>query len=71
LGAQNHEISALPDNDGPWLAGRAAKVCVNGIHIGCFGEIDPNVAEQFELKVPLNGAEFSVDQILLAIPDPV
>ena len=53
------------------MAGRAAKVCVNGIHIGCFGEIDPNVAEQFELKVPLNGAEFSVDQILMAIPDPV
>ncbi len=71
LGAQNHEITPLPDNDGPWLAGRAAKVLVNGIHIGCFGEIDPNVAEQFELKVPLNGAEFSVDQILLAIPDPV
>ena len=71
LGAKNHEISPLPDNEGPWLAGRAAKVCVNGIHIGCFGEIDPNVAEQFELKVPLNGAEFSVDQILMAIPDPV
>lgn len=71
LGAQNHEITPLSDNDGPWLAGRAAKVIVNGIHIGCFGEIDPNVAEQFELKVPLNGAEFSVDQILLAIPDPV
>ncbi|MBL6732025.1 MAG: phenylalanine--tRNA ligase subunit beta [Candidatus Poseidoniaceae archaeon] len=71
LGAQDHEIVPLPDNEGPWLAGRAAKVSVNGIHIGCFGEIDPNVAEQFELKVPLNGAEFSVDQILLAIPDPV
>lgn len=71
LGSQDHEIVPLPDNEGPWLAGRAAKVSVNGIHIGCFGEIDPNVAEQFELKVPLNGAEFSVDQILLAIPDPV
>ena len=71
LGSQDHEIVPLPDNEGPWLAGRAAKVSVNGIHIGCFREIDPNVAEQFELKVPLNGAEFSVDQILLAIPDPV
>ena len=71
LGAQEYQISPLPDNDGPWLAGRAAKVSVNGIHVGCFGELDPKVAEQFELKVPLNGAEFSVDQILLAIPDPV
>ena len=71
LGAQEYQISPLPDNDGPWLAGRAAKVSVNGIHVGCFGELDPKIAEQFELKVPLNGAEFSVDQILLAIPDPV
>jgi phenylalanyl-tRNA synthetase beta chain len=71
LGAQEYQISPLPDNDGPWLAGRAAKVSVSGIHVGFFGELDPKVAEQFELKVPLNGAEFSVDQILLAIPDPV
>jgi phenylalanyl-tRNA synthetase beta chain len=71
LGAQEYQISPLPDNDGPWLTGRAAKVSVSGIHVGCFGELDPKVAEQFELKVPLNGAEFSVDQILLAIPDPV
>lgn len=71
LGATEYEISPLPANEGPYLAGRAAKVVVNGNHIGCFGEIDPNVAELFELKVPLNGAEFSLQEIAKSIPDPV
>ena len=71
LGASEYEILALPDNEGPWLAGRAAKITVNGLHIGCFGEIDPHVGELFELKVPMNGAEFCLHEIAKAIPDPV
>ena len=71
LGATEYEISPLPANEGPYLAGRAAKVVVNGNHIGCFGEIDPHVAELFELKVPMNGAEFSLQEIAKSIPDPV
>ncbi|DAC53013.1 MAG TPA: phenylalanine--tRNA ligase subunit beta [Candidatus Poseidoniaceae archaeon] len=71
LGATEYEISPLPENEGPWLAGRAAKVVVNGNHIGCFGEIDPHVAELFELNVPMNGAEFSLQEIAKSIPDPV
>ena len=71
LGASEYEILTLPDNEGPWLAGRAAKIMVNGLHIGCFGEIDPHVGELFELKVPMNGAEFCLHEIAKAIPDPV
>ncbi|MGB0700730.1 MAG: hypothetical protein ACPGO6_06975, partial [Candidatus Poseidoniaceae archaeon] len=71
IGASSYEIQPLPDNDGPWLAGRAAKVIVNGNHIGCFGEIDPHVAEHFELKVPMNGAEFCLQELANSIPDPV
>ncbi len=71
LGASEYEVQSLPDNEGPWLAGRAAKIIVNGNHIGCFGEIDPHVAEHFELKVPMNGAEFCLHEIAKAIPDPV
>ena len=71
IGASAYEIQPLPDNDGPWLAGRAAKVIVNGNHIGCFGEIDPHVAEHFELKVPMNGAEFCLQELANSIPDPV
>ena len=71
IGAEEYQILALPDNEGPWLAGRAAKVVVSGNHVGCFGEIDPHIAELFDLKVPLNGAEFSVEEIAKSIPDPV
>ena len=71
LGASEYSIEPLSSGEGPWLAGRAAKVLLNGNHIGCFGEIDPLVSEQFELKVPISGAEFSVDQITNSISDPV
>ena len=65
------EVSPLPDNEGPWLAGRAAKLEINGIHVGCFGEIDPVISEVFELNVPLNGAEFDVEELLAILGDPV
>ena len=71
LGASEYDIETLPDNEGPWLAGRAAKIMVNGNQIGCFGEIDPHVATHFDLKVPINGAEFCLEQVAKAIPDPV
>ena len=47
------------------------KVIINGKHVGCFGEIDPHIAELFELNVPLNGAEFALEEIAKVIPDPV
>lgn len=71
LGASEYDIETLPDNEGPWLAGRAAKIMVSGNQIGCFGEIDPHVATHFDLKVPINGAEFCLEQVAKAIPDPV
>ena len=71
MGATNYEIQSLPENEGPWLAGRAAKVIVEGNHVGCFGEIDPSVSELFELKVPISGAEFSLNEMKKSILDPV
>ncbi len=71
LGAENIVIEALPDNEGPWLAGRAARVLLNGEWVGCFGEIDPAISQTFELLVPLNGAEFDVEALKSTIADPV
>ena len=71
LGAENIVIEALPDNEGPWLAGRAARVLLNGEWVGCFGEIDPAISQTFELLVPLNGAEFDVEALKSTITDPV
>ena len=70
LGATSFSAEPL-EGEGPYLAGRAAKVIVNGHWVGCFGELDPAVSEIFELKVPINGAEFDVEKLALALPDPV
>jgi len=67
----NLQIEALPDGEGPWLAGRAARVVVNGTWVGCFGEIDPHVGASFELAVPMNAAEFDMGALDEALPDPV
>lgn len=71
IGAKGVAIEALPDHEGPWLAGRAAKVLIEGEWVGCFGEIDPTISQTFELLVPLNGAEFDVEALKLCITDPV
>ena len=71
IGAENVVIEALPANEGPWLAGRAARVLIGGEWVGCFGEIDPSISQTFELLVPLNGAEFDVEALNNTITDPV
>lgn len=71
LGASEYSIEPLGGDMGPWLAGRSAKVIVDGIHVGCFGEMDPHVGSHYELKVPLSGAEFDLTELERALPDPV
>ena len=71
IGAESIVIEALPANEGPWLAGRAARVLIGGEWVGCFGEIDPAISQTFELLVPLNGAEFDVETLNKVITDPV
>ena len=69
--ASKMTIEPLPDGEGPWLAGRAARVMIDGAWVGCFGEIDPHVADAFDLAVPMNAAEFDMTALGVALPDPV
>ena len=71
LGAESYSIQPLGGSMGPWLTGRSAKVLVDGIHVGCFGEMDPHIGNHYELKVPLSGAEFDIKELERALPDPV
>ena len=71
IGALNYEIEKLPEGEGPWLTGRSAKVIIDGVHVGCFGEIDPHISEKFDLRVPISGAEFSLTNLAESIVDPV
>lgn len=73
-GARDIEIGFEPlqaTEGGPYLAGRGAKVIVGGEWVGCFGEIDPAVAESFGLKVPIHAGEFRVGALADLIPDPI
>ena len=66
-----NDWSLEPIEDGPWLAGRAASIMVEGKKIGECGEIDPYVSESFELTVPMSGAQIDVSSLNSAIQDPV
>ena len=71
MGATEYTIKPLKGTMGPWLTGRCAKVVINDVHVGCFGEMDPAVSAQYELRVPLNGAEFDIVALQSVLPDPV
>ena len=58
-------------NEGPWLSGRGAKILVSGEEVGQIGEIDPIVASDFGLRVPIQAGEFDIDALGRLIPDPV
>ena len=60
-----------PIETGPWLAGRAANIVVKGTVVGECGEIDPNVSEDFELNVPMSGAQIDVSIMNSVLSDPV
>ena len=67
------EWTAVPlvEGEGPWLAGRGAKLLINGHWVGCFGELDPTITSRYDLRVPLNGSELDVNALMAAIDDPV
>ena len=71
LGVSNWRAEPLEDGDGPWLAGRGSKLMINDTWVGCFGELDPSVAMNYELRVPINGAEIDVTALVNLLEDPV
>jgi phenylalanyl-tRNA synthetase beta chain len=71
LGIEDWHVQPMDDGDGPWLAGRGAKLVVQGRWVGCFGEIDPHVSTAFDLRVPLNGGELDITALKELIVDPV
>ena len=73
LGGALDQIEYLPMDagDGPWIVGRGARVIIDGVEVGQFGEIDPGVSNEFGLKSPIHAGEFDVERLARAIPDPV
>ena len=73
LGANLSEVvwEALPAGEGPWIVGRGARVLLDGVEIGQFGEVDPAVSSEFGLRVPIQAGDFDIDALGRIIPDPV
>ena len=73
LGADLSEVvwEALPAGEGPWIVGRGARVLLDGVEIGQFGEVDPAVSSEFGLRVPIQAGDFDIDALGQIIPDPV
>jgi phenylalanyl-tRNA synthetase beta chain len=61
----------IEEENGPWLLGRGAKIIVQGVEIGQFGEIDPNVSEKYGLKTPIHGGEFDIKEMNKVVSDPL
>lgn len=64
-------LEPLDPGHGPWLEGRAAKIVIEGEKVGEVGEIDPAVAAEFELRVPMHGCELDLDALGALVKDPV
>ena len=73
MGGDLEGVEYLPMNEGegPWIAGRGARVIVGGEEVGQFGELDPEVSNEFGLRSPIHGGEFDVERLARIIPDPV
>jgi len=67
----NYELKETKENHGPWLYGRGAEIFVSGIKVGEIGEIDPIISNNFELNVPIHGAELYLDKLNEVVQDPI
>ena len=71
LGAGIDEVTLEDTVDGPWIAGRGAKIMFEGVEIGSFGEISPRVLHEFGLRSPVNAGEFDVESLNRLAPDSI
>ena len=51
------------------MKGRGAEIIVSGTKVGEIGEIDPHISKNFELSVPIHGAELFLDKLRELVQD--
>jgi len=59
----NLEWDTAESDDGVFIEGRRADIVVNGKKVGVFGEIHPEVLEDFKLATPVAGFELNLSDI--------
>jgi phenylalanyl-tRNA synthetase beta chain len=58
------EYTAGESGDPRFIPGRAAAVIVNGETVGVFGEIHPEILENWGITVPCSGGEIDLDALI-------
>jgi phenylalanyl-tRNA synthetase beta chain len=62
LGVEDYRVEPLEDP--AFIPGRCASVVISGERVGVFGEIHPEVLENFELEYPVAALELDVEAML-------
>ncbi len=60
----DHEYTVAEANDPRFIAGRQANVLVNGEVVGIFGEVHPQVLENWAITVPCVAGEINVEKLI-------
>ncbi len=66
----DHKYEVKESNDPRFIPGRQAAVIIKGKQVGVFGEIHPQVLENWAITVPCFGGELDLEELLAVTPDP-
>lgn len=65
----DHKYEVRESNDPRFIPGRQAAIIIKGKEVGVFGEIHPQVLENWQIEVPCFGGELDLEELLAATPD--
>ncbi len=65
----DHAYEVKESSDPRFILGRQAAICIKGKQIGVFGEIHPQVLENWSITVPCFGGELDLEEVMNAKPD--
>ena len=64
----DHKYEVVESNDARFIPGRQAAVTVGGKQVGVFGEIHPQVLENWNITVPAIGGELDLEELMALTP---
>lgn len=60
---KTYSLREVDESDGRFIPGRAAKIIVNGVEVGVFGEVHPQVLDSWGCAMPAIGCEIDLDML--------
>ena len=65
----DHNYEVKESEDPRFIVGRQASICIKGKSVGVFGEINPQVLENWSITVPCFGGEIDLEEIMALEPE--